>query len=104
MGDSDNPLKHNPFEALGTLLKNKAVQIIHGRGISSGGDPVLKTKVFEWLTRSHWRKWVSASPAPSPTTVAPGQLMSSFTIAAWRNGQGKNEILDSNLKELVNDN
>ncbi|MBI5583339.1 MAG: Smr/MutS family protein [Deltaproteobacteria bacterium] len=34
--------------------------MIHGRGISSPGDPVLKTKVVEWLTRSHWRKWVIA--------------------------------------------
>jgi DNA-nicking Smr family endonuclease len=38
----------------------QGVQIIHGRGISSPGDPVLKTKVVEWLTRSHWRKWVIA--------------------------------------------
>ena len=38
----------------------RAVLIIHGRGISSPGEPVLKTKVSEWLTRSHWRKWVIA--------------------------------------------
>jgi DNA-nicking Smr family endonuclease len=37
-----------------------AVLIIHGRGISSPGEPVLKNKVSEWLTRSHWRKWVIA--------------------------------------------
>ena len=36
----------------------RAVLIIHGRGISSPGEPVLKNKVNEWLTRSHWRKWV----------------------------------------------
>jgi DNA-nicking Smr family endonuclease len=36
----------------------RAVLIIHGRGISSPGEPVLKNKVSEWLTRSHWRKWV----------------------------------------------
>jgi DNA-nicking Smr family endonuclease len=36
------------------------VLIIHGRGISSSGEPVLKNKVSEWLTRSHWRKWVIA--------------------------------------------
>jgi DNA-nicking Smr family endonuclease len=38
----------------------RAVLIIHGRGISSPGEPVLKNKVREWLTRSHWRKWVIA--------------------------------------------
>ena len=38
----------------------RAVLIIHGRGISSPGEPVLKNKVSEWLTRSHWRKWVIA--------------------------------------------
>jgi DNA-nicking Smr family endonuclease len=38
----------------------RAILIIHGRGISSPGEPVLKNKVSEWLTRSHWRKWVIA--------------------------------------------
>ncbi len=38
----------------------RAVLIIHGRGISSPGEPVLKNKVSEWLTRSHWRKRVIA--------------------------------------------
>lgn len=34
--------------------------IIHGRGMSSPKEPVLKNKVREWLTRSRWRKWVIA--------------------------------------------
>jgi DNA-nicking Smr family endonuclease len=38
----------------------RAVLIIHGRGLSSPGEPVLKNKVNEWLTRGHWRKWVIA--------------------------------------------
>ncbi len=38
----------------------RAVLIIHGRGLSSPGEPVLKNKVSEWLTRGHWRKWVIA--------------------------------------------
>ena len=41
-------------------LGKRAVLIIHGRGISSPGEPVLKNKVSDWLTRSHWRKWVVA--------------------------------------------
>jgi DNA-nicking Smr family endonuclease len=34
--------------------------IIHGRGLSSPSEPVLKKKVVEWLTRGPWRKWVIA--------------------------------------------
>jgi len=38
----------------------RAVLIVHGRGLSSPGEPVLKNKVREWLTRTAWRKWVIA--------------------------------------------
>jgi DNA-nicking Smr family endonuclease len=38
----------------------RGVLIVHGRGISSSGEPVLKNKVSEWLSRSQWRKWVIA--------------------------------------------
>ena len=38
----------------------RAVLIVHGRGLSSPGEPVLKNKVREWLTRTSWRKWVIA--------------------------------------------
>ena len=38
----------------------RAVLVVHGRGLSSPGKPVLKTKVIEWLTRGRWRKWVIA--------------------------------------------
>ena len=38
----------------------RAVLVVHGRGLSSPGKPVLKTKVIEWLTRGPWRKWVIA--------------------------------------------
>jgi DNA-nicking Smr family endonuclease len=34
--------------------------IVHGRGLSSPSEPVLKKKVVEWLTRGPWRKWVVA--------------------------------------------
>ena len=36
------------------------VLIVHGRGLSSPSEPVLKRKVMEWLTRGPWRKWVAA--------------------------------------------
>jgi DNA-nicking Smr family endonuclease len=37
-----------------------AVLVIHGRGLSSPAEPVLKSKVYQWLTSSPWRKWVVA--------------------------------------------
>ena len=36
------------------------VLIVHGRGLSSPGEPVLKNKVVDWLTHGRWRKWVVA--------------------------------------------
>ncbi|RJQ61268.1 MAG: DNA mismatch repair protein MutS [Desulfobacteraceae bacterium] len=53
-------------EALEAFLKSsissgkRAVLIIHGRGLSSPQQPVLKTKVYEWLTTGNWKKWVIA--------------------------------------------
>ena len=38
----------------------RMILIIHGRGLSSPADPVLKTKVIQWLTSGPWRKWVMA--------------------------------------------
>jgi DNA-nicking Smr family endonuclease len=42
------------------LSGKKAVLVIHGRGLSSRGKPILKTKVKEWLTTGQWRKWIIA--------------------------------------------
>jgi DNA-nicking Smr family endonuclease len=38
----------------------QAVLVIHGRGLSSPAKPILKTKVYHWLTTSPWHKWVIA--------------------------------------------
>jgi len=38
----------------------RAVLIVHGRGLTSPGKPVLKYKVIQWLTKGRWRKWVVA--------------------------------------------
>jgi DNA-nicking Smr family endonuclease len=38
----------------------RAVLIVHGRGLSSPVGPVLKRKVYGWLTRGPIRKWVLA--------------------------------------------
>jgi DNA-nicking Smr family endonuclease len=38
----------------------RTVLIIHGRGLSSPGEPVLKPLLEERLNRDGWRKWVLA--------------------------------------------
>lgn len=45
-------------EALAT--GKRAVLIIHGRGLSSPAQPVLKSRMAEWLTSGYWRKWIVA--------------------------------------------
>ncbi len=53
-------------EAFDSFLKDSlrsgksAVLIIHGRGLSSPGEPILKNKVREWLSHSYWLKRVIA--------------------------------------------
>ena len=53
-------------EAVDEFLKQsitsgkRAVLIIHGRGLSSPSEPILKSKVYRWLTTSPWHKWVIA--------------------------------------------
>jgi DNA-nicking Smr family endonuclease len=44
----------------------RAVSIVHGRGLSSPSKPVLKTKVYEWLTSGPWRKWIIAFSSARP--------------------------------------
>ena len=38
----------------------RAVLVVHGRGLTSPGKPVLKQKVLHWVTRGRLRKWVIA--------------------------------------------
>ena len=38
----------------------RAVLVIHGRGLSSPGEPVLKNKVREWLNQGYWLKRIIA--------------------------------------------
>jgi len=44
----------------------RSLLIIHGRGLSSPGPPVLKLKVFDWLSSSPWKKWVIAFTSARP--------------------------------------
>ncbi|MEN6621933.1 MAG: Smr/MutS family protein [Smithella sp.] len=56
----------NAKEAFESFMKNalisgkRTVLIIHGRGLSSRGEPILKNKVREWLNQSYWLKRVLA--------------------------------------------
>ncbi len=38
----------------------KGILIVHGRGLSSPVEPVLKNCVYRWLSSGPWRKWVVA--------------------------------------------
>jgi len=38
----------------------RVVLIIHGRGLSSPTEPILKTNVYRWLSSGPWNKWVMA--------------------------------------------
>ena len=54
---------HQAFEKFlnkSIMAGKRAVLIIHGRGLSSPYEPVLKTKVYQWLTIAPWHKWVIA--------------------------------------------
>jgi len=38
----------------------RAVLVVHGRGLCSSGEPVLKVRFYQWLTSGPWRKQVLA--------------------------------------------
>jgi DNA-nicking Smr family endonuclease len=42
------------------LAGKRTVLVIHGRGLSSPADPVLKIRVADWLCSNRWRKWIVA--------------------------------------------
>nr|MBF0223486.1 Smr/MutS family protein [Desulfobulbaceae bacterium] len=66
--------------------------IIHGRGISSPGKPVLKTLVNEWLTRGPWRKWILSFGRANPVDGGSGatyvQLRRKTKTKSQRSGAG----------------
>jgi DNA-nicking Smr family endonuclease len=43
-----------------TMTGKQGVLIVHGRGLSSAAEPVLKSRVIAWLTSGYWRKWIIA--------------------------------------------
>ncbi len=50
-----------------SLLKGlTCILIIHGRGLSSKGEPVIKNKIKEWLERGPYRKYILAYATARP--------------------------------------
>jgi DNA-nicking Smr family endonuclease len=60
LGANDAHQAVNRFLNKSVMAGKQAVLIIHGRGLSSPHEPILKTKVYKWLTASPWHKWVIA--------------------------------------------
>ena len=57
---NDARLVFDTFLKNSLMMNKRAVMVVHGRGLSSPGHPVLKSKVREWLTCGPWRKWIMA--------------------------------------------
>ena len=51
---------------------HRVVLIVHGRGLSSPAEPVLKSKVRAWLSCGPWRKWVIAFTSARMCDGGPG--------------------------------
>jgi DNA-nicking Smr family endonuclease len=67
----------------------KAVLIVHGRGLSSPEEPVLKTKVREWLTRGFWRKWIVAFTSARPCDGGAGATYVLLRERPYTKGLGR---------------
>ena len=50
----------------------RAVCVVHGRGLSSPGQPVLKDMFRQWLISGPWRKWVIAFSSARATDGGAG--------------------------------
>lgn len=56
----------NKFLSAAIMSGKRSVLIIHGRGLSSPGIPVIKNLVYQWLTTGPWRKWIIAFSSARP--------------------------------------
>ena len=60
LGVEEARLAFDDFLRESVIRNRRSLLVIHGRGLSSQGEPVLKARLTEWLTRGPWRKWVIA--------------------------------------------
>ncbi|MEJ2662309.1 MAG: Smr/MutS family protein, partial [Desulfobacteraceae bacterium] len=58
----------------------QAVLVIHGRGLKSPDKPVLKGKVFDWLTRGPLRAYVMALASARACDGAPSAKSSAILL------------------------
>jgi DNA-nicking Smr family endonuclease len=60
LGAEEARIAFEDFLRESVIGNRRSLLVIHGRGLSSQGEPVLKARLTEWLTRGPWRKWVIA--------------------------------------------
>jgi DNA-nicking Smr family endonuclease len=60
LGVSDARKTCENFLQMAVKNSLQAVLVVHGRGLSSSAAPVLKTHLYNWLTKGPWRKQVLA--------------------------------------------
>ncbi len=51
---------------------SRCVKIIHGRGLKSKQEPVLKSRLKEWILRAMHRRWVLAFASSTMRGGGPG--------------------------------
>lgn len=57
---SEAEIRVDAFLQEAVAAGKRGVLIVHGRGLSSRAEPILKAKLEEWLAWGHWRKWIVA--------------------------------------------
>jgi DNA-nicking Smr family endonuclease len=60
LGAEEARIAFEDFLRESVIRNRRSLLVIHGRGLSSQGEPILKARLTEWLTRGPWRKWVIA--------------------------------------------
>jgi len=60
LGAEEARIVFEDFLRESVIRNRRSLLVIHGRGLSSQGEPILKARLTEWLTRGPWRKWVIA--------------------------------------------
>jgi DNA-nicking Smr family endonuclease len=73
----------------------RGVLIVHGRGLSSPSEPVLKKKVIEWLTHGLWRKWIIAY---SSARICDGGAGATYVLLRPRPVSKRLKIKKGNIK------
>ena len=68
------------------------VLIVHGRGLSSPDEPVLKNRVYQWLTSGSWRKWVIAFSSARACDGGAGATYVLLRNTPMTKGRMKNKI------------